>query len=286
MKKILTEELIEEKYSYSSKKIADIQLINFWGIDIEDISILNKCTNLITLCLSCNNISDISVLRNCPNLKELYLRKNNIKELNQVLYLEKLQGLSILWLNDNPISQIENYRNFVEKHLPQVKNLDKFPTVNYFCQFVNIEDRQLIITIMSSYKNKNSKNKSSTKINLLFEYNKDVEKKPILKIIDRYDKNILLPRRSISNSNVLAFLSRNPNNQKITNEASHNDSKLKNILWTAEKINKNIVDNDELKISNNNQSNIFGKYNDNLKSKMNFMNFDFKSCKNVLKQYN
>ncbi len=71
MNKVLTEEFIKEKYSYTSKRLSELKVINLWGKELDDISILSNFPNLQTICLSCNNISDLSALQNCHNLKEL-----------------------------------------------------------------------------------------------------------------------------------------------------------------------------------------------------------------------
>ena len=36
----------------------------------------------------------------------------------------KLPSLKVLWLHDNPCAQIENYREIVIKHLPNLMKLD------------------------------------------------------------------------------------------------------------------------------------------------------------------
>jgi Leucine-rich repeat (LRR) protein len=54
-----------------------------------------------------NRLVTLSDFQYCRNLQELYMRKNNIKELNQILYLQDLPRLKVLWLEENPCAQAE-----------------------------------------------------------------------------------------------------------------------------------------------------------------------------------
>ena len=56
---MLTKELILRK-NPKYKTLEEIQTINLWGSEINDISILSKCKCLEILSLSLNNISNIS----------------------------------------------------------------------------------------------------------------------------------------------------------------------------------------------------------------------------------
>ena len=69
---MLTKEYIFKK-NPKYKLLSEIQTLNLWGNDIEDISILSECKNLEILSLSLNKISNISPLKNCLNLRnEVY----------------------------------------------------------------------------------------------------------------------------------------------------------------------------------------------------------------------
>jgi Leucine-rich repeat (LRR) protein len=59
------------------------------------------------MCCSVNKIGSLSDFQYCHNLQELYIRKNNIRELNQILYLQDLPRLNILWLDENPCAQTD-----------------------------------------------------------------------------------------------------------------------------------------------------------------------------------
>jgi len=106
------------------KSLDEIKTLNLWGCDLNNISILSECKNLEILSLSLNEISNISPLKKCINLRELYLRKNNISSLSQIDNLINLIHLRILWLDENPISNLENYKEYVLKTLPQLIKFD------------------------------------------------------------------------------------------------------------------------------------------------------------------
>ena len=106
------------------KSLDEIKTLNLWGCDLNNILILSECKNLEILSLSLNEISNISPLKKCINLRELYLRKNNISSLSQIDNLINLIHLRILWLDENPISNLENYKEYVLKTLPQIIKFD------------------------------------------------------------------------------------------------------------------------------------------------------------------
>lgn len=125
---MLTKEFLLKK-NPKYKSLEELQTINLWGLEINDISILSQCKNLEILSLSLNNISNISPLQKCKNLRELYLRKNKISSLSQIDYLKNLKNLRILWLDENPISNLNNYKNYVLNILPQIIKLDNIPLI-------------------------------------------------------------------------------------------------------------------------------------------------------------
>ncbi len=57
-------------------------------------------------------------------IQELYLRKNCINDLKEIRYLTKLPTLKVLWLHDNPCAMVDNYREIVIHHLPNLVKLD------------------------------------------------------------------------------------------------------------------------------------------------------------------
>ena len=73
--------------------------------EIQDISVLSTCNNLISLQLSKNKISDISSLSGLHNLGYLTLDNNEISDISP---LTGLQNLRSLYLNNNNISDISD----------------------------------------------------------------------------------------------------------------------------------------------------------------------------------
>lgn len=121
--KILTEEVVLMKNKVSS--LSEVKSISFWGADIEDISIVAKMPNLESASLSANNITTLQPFASCPNLKEIFVRRNKIASLSEVDCLKGLTQLRVLWLSDNPITQVDGYRDYVIRTLPQITKLDE-----------------------------------------------------------------------------------------------------------------------------------------------------------------
>lgn len=107
-----------------SDSLFSVKNLNLWGNEIDDVKLLRQMPNVEVLSLSLNKISSLKEFANCQKLQELYLRRNNIMDISEVRYLSPLQNLKILWLLDNPCSEIENYREIVIKLLPNLIKLD------------------------------------------------------------------------------------------------------------------------------------------------------------------
>lgn len=101
-----------------------VKKINLWGNDIDDVKLLRQMPNVEVLSLSVNKITSLKEFGGCLKLQELYLRKNNISDLSEIRYLVNLQHLKILWLLDNPCSEVAQYREYVIKMLPNLVKLD------------------------------------------------------------------------------------------------------------------------------------------------------------------
>ncbi|XP_071746683.1 uncharacterized protein [Lepeophtheirus salmonis] len=104
-------------------------VLNCWGAELSDISIVRKLKNVQVLSLSVNNIHSLSDIQYCSNLKELYIRKNKIQELSDICWLRGLSSLTNLWLEENPCCASgsyseQYYRHTVIKALPQLRKLD------------------------------------------------------------------------------------------------------------------------------------------------------------------
>lgn len=122
MAKRLSPEFIASRTK--SDRLETIKNINFWGNELEEISILRKMQNLEVVSLSVNNIKSLKDFGFLKNLKELYLRKNLISEVTELEYLIDCENLRILWLSENPITDIKNYRLITIQLLPQLNKLD------------------------------------------------------------------------------------------------------------------------------------------------------------------
>jgi len=104
-----------------------IKKLNMCGIELEDVQIVAKMTQLEVLSLAVNHLSSLSAFPKCFKLRELYLRNNRIRDLNQVAQLKPLKSLRVLSLRENPCQTMftdESYRGFILNQLPQLTKID------------------------------------------------------------------------------------------------------------------------------------------------------------------
>jgi len=73
---------------------------------------------------SVNRISTLRDFKCCLALKDLYLRKNCIEDLSELMHLQALPNLRVLWLAENPCAFLPDYRNTVLRYLPNLLKLD------------------------------------------------------------------------------------------------------------------------------------------------------------------
>lgn len=118
----LSEQQILSRARASS--LENVKNLNFWGSDLNDISVLRQMPNVEVLSLSVNSITSLKDFAHCPRLRELYLRKNSIRDINEIGCLKNLPRLRVLWLSDNPCANVEKYRMTVLKNLPKLTKLD------------------------------------------------------------------------------------------------------------------------------------------------------------------
>jgi len=118
----LTKDLILQKSK--SKRLDEVQNINLWGKEIDDVTILKETPNVEIVSLSLNKITSLKSFQFCKKLVELYLRKNQISNLQELNYLKKCNNLKVLWLEENKICENGDYRLLVIKTLPQLVKLD------------------------------------------------------------------------------------------------------------------------------------------------------------------
>lgn len=108
-----------------AQKIEDVVRVNLWAQGIEDVSCLSQFTKLRVVTLTGNKISTLKPFSSCSLLQELYLRKNNIQEFKELEHLVGLKELRVLWISENPIAGLPNYRTEIIKLLPQLYKLDE-----------------------------------------------------------------------------------------------------------------------------------------------------------------
>ena len=118
----LTSKQILEKTNMQD--LLSVNNINFYDCELEDISMIEKLVNIEIASLSVNKIQSLKVFRNLKKLKELYLRKNLIRSLEEIAFLTDLKDLKILWISENPLCNIPDYRINIIRKLPQLSKLD------------------------------------------------------------------------------------------------------------------------------------------------------------------
>lgn len=119
---VLNEELIRKKTG--CKSLAEVDRINLWGLNLTDVSIIEKMDNLRIISLTSNNIENLSSFAKCSHLQELYLRQNKISDLWEFRHLQGLRDLRVLWVSDNPCTQNMDYRTKILSMLPKLYKLD------------------------------------------------------------------------------------------------------------------------------------------------------------------
>src|SRR5690349_17661981 len=125
MSKKLTAEFIAMKTK--NDRIENLKKLNLWGNDLDDISVLRSMPQLEVVSLSVNRIRSLKDFSYLKHLKELYLRKNMVSDISEVNYLTNCNELTTLWLGENPIADVKNYRLIIIKMLPQISKLDDVP---------------------------------------------------------------------------------------------------------------------------------------------------------------
>lgn len=118
----LTEEQVLE--ITNAKQLENVKRLNVWSCDLSDIKIIRKLPNLEVCSVSSNFIESLEDFKDCVSLKELFARNNNISELHEICHLKNLVNLRVLWIDKNPVSQLEGYRETVLRALPHLEKLD------------------------------------------------------------------------------------------------------------------------------------------------------------------
>ena len=143
----LTSEVISHGYQYMNVskeyelslrgfKIMNIQnlsatndqfaCINLTDNSISEINMLPQLKRLKTLMLINNRISKVEkdFAINCPFLTNLVLINNKISDFEQIDNIASCQTLEKLYLLDNVVTKLKNYRLYVIYKLPKLRILD------------------------------------------------------------------------------------------------------------------------------------------------------------------
>lgn len=118
----LTESMVLQRTRQTD--LESVRELNCWGSDLTDVSIVRRMPNIQILSLSVNRISTLRDFKCCLALKDLYLRKNCIEDLSELMHLQALPNLRVLWLAENPCAYLPDYRNTVLRYLPNLLKLD------------------------------------------------------------------------------------------------------------------------------------------------------------------
>ena len=125
----LTEEMIIRK-AKGNFSLPYIKNLKFFNSFLNDISIVSNCTSIESATFSKNNISSLKCFKNLQYLRELSLADNNISNINELIYLGTCPNLAKLWLKNNPISNLPDYRIQVIRYIPSLKFLDDHEVTN------------------------------------------------------------------------------------------------------------------------------------------------------------
>lgn len=123
MSKQLTVDMIMKR-ARGNFDLSSIKKLNFWGQSLGDISALSYCVSLESATFSQNYIKSLKCFSGMNNLRELSLAKNAISDLREIQYLSSCPNLMKLWLRDNPIASLWDYRIQIIRILPNLKYLD------------------------------------------------------------------------------------------------------------------------------------------------------------------
>ena len=130
----LTANLIQTRSRCS--RLDSLKVLNCWGCNLTDITILEELPALRVLILTTNSISKLYPVSQCPKLRELYLRNNKIEDLEELHKLDQLKNLRSLWISENPCTSMATLfiAERIQAILPRLKFLDGQPIESYLVQ--------------------------------------------------------------------------------------------------------------------------------------------------------
>uniref|UniRef100_A0AC34RID8 Protein phosphatase 1 regulatory subunit 7 n=1 Tax=Panagrolaimus sp. JU765 TaxID=591449 RepID=A0AC34RID8_9BILA len=118
-------------YVRTKTSVENVTKLNLWGCEVDDIELCAEMPKLQVLSLSVNKVQSLASLQHCKALEELYIRKNKIENIDELKYLRDLPKLRVLWIEENPCTEIASYRNKVIQMLPQITTLDNIGEVDF-----------------------------------------------------------------------------------------------------------------------------------------------------------
>ncbi|XP_015274495.1 PREDICTED: leucine-rich repeat and IQ domain-containing protein 3 [Gekko japonicus] len=90
------------------KTVEDIVMVQLCARYLKDVGYLQYCYSLKICILSGNFISNIDALESCTHLIKLDLHSNQMEDLPGPVFWGNMKNLSLLYLHDNTISNLEN----------------------------------------------------------------------------------------------------------------------------------------------------------------------------------
>nr|CAD7400348.1 unnamed protein product [Timema poppensis] len=113
-----------EKIEHIQKWCKELKILYLQNNLIAEIENVSKLKKLEYLNLALNNIEKIENLDGCESLQKLDLTLNFVGDLTSINNLKLNERLQILYLNGNPCTDFEGYREYVITSLPQLTSLD------------------------------------------------------------------------------------------------------------------------------------------------------------------
>lgn len=101
------------------------EIVDLSDNEIQTLDNIPPLLNLKELYLCDNSIREINIdAQNLPNISVLNLHGNKISSISSISCLSELKSLRCLLLTENPICQLENYRERILETIPQLQVLD------------------------------------------------------------------------------------------------------------------------------------------------------------------
>uniref|UniRef100_A0A8D0GRZ2 Uncharacterized protein n=1 Tax=Sphenodon punctatus TaxID=8508 RepID=A0A8D0GRZ2_SPHPU len=106
--------------------LRDIVMVQLHGLYLKNVEHLQYCVSLKICILSCNYITNIEALECCTHLVKLDLHGNQIEHLPGPVFWGSMKDLSLLFLHDNGIGNLDNVHSL--SFCPNLIGLTLFDT--------------------------------------------------------------------------------------------------------------------------------------------------------------